>query len=59
MLSLIKILYFFQTIIYIFSEEDGKSKGAYAKTPEINDLQYRFGNSLGYYGYGWNETKLL
>ena len=58
MLFLIKILLLFRIIVYILSEEIGKSKGAYIKTPEIQSLQYRLGNSLGYYGFGWNESKL-
>ena len=42
----------------IFCAEIGKDKGAYLKTPNSKQIQYRLGNSIGYYGYGWNESKL-
>ena len=52
---------FLISIILSFSilcAEIGKDKGAYLKTPNSKQIQYRLGNSIGYYGYGWNESKL-
>ena len=40
------------------SEETGKNLGAYLKTPDSTKLQFRLGNGIGYYGQGWNESKL-
>ena len=36
----------------------GKDRGAYLKTPDPNELQYRLGNGIGYIGNGWDDSKM-
>ena len=45
-------------VISTLSYETGKDKGAYLKTPDSKNLQFRLGNWIGYYGNGWKESSL-
>ena len=38
--------------------KEGKKIGAYLSTPEPNELQYRNGNGIGYFGNKWDDAKL-
>ena len=51
---------FFSIIISLFIKSESKKKkiGAYGSTPNPDNLEYRTGNGLGYFGNGWDDAKL-
>jgi len=54
-----KMLIIILTIIFNkYTCLTGKDRGAYLKTPDPNELQYRLGNGIGYIGNGWDDSKM-
>ena len=45
-------------IIYCSAGKGEGKIGAYKKTPDPRNLEFRLGNGLGYYGNGWDDAKL-
>jgi hypothetical protein len=49
-------------IIMLFTKSseapDGKGIGAYLKVPDPSGLQYRLGNGAGFWGNGWDDSKV-
>ena len=58
MFYFIKIFSLISLSNIIIKAEEGKESGAYLKTPDAKQFQYRLGNAIGYYGNGWNDSKL-
>ena len=58
MFTLKKILIFLLVFIYIENAEPETNKWAYLSTPNLDSLQYRLGNGLGYSGNGWDYAKV-
>ena len=52
-------LFILLNIIIYCSSRDGEGKiGAYIKTPDPRNLEFRLGNGLGYYGNGWGDDRM-
>jgi len=45
-------------IIYCSTRKGEGKIGAYKKTPDPRNLEFRLGNGLGFYGNNWDDAKL-